>query len=129
MANILVVEDDLTVAKVIETVLTLEGHELTVARDAAEGRTILEEKDPDVVVLDINMPKGTGLDLLQTLRDDQGRATPVIMLSAQTQEGTVVRALELGANDYITKPFSPRELIARINRWIGGRGDVATVRG
>lgn len=129
MSRILVIEDDLTVAKVVETVLSLEGHEVTVARDVSEGRAAIEGGAHAVIVLDVTLPKGTGLDLLRELRTDLALDTPVIILSGLTQEGTVVRALELGANDYVTKPFSPRELIARINRWTGGRGDVASIRG
>jgi DNA-binding response OmpR family regulator len=76
----------------------------------------------------MNLPGGSGLQLLRVLRRELKRDVPVIMLSGQKQEDSIVRALEWGANDYVTKPFSPRELVARVNRWMKASGDVAPVR-
>lgn len=120
MSRILVIEDDLAVGKVLTVTLQLAGHEVRMARDVTSGRAVLEgEEDFDAVVLDVNLPDGSGLDLLRILRQDLSRDTPVLVLSALKQEENVVRALELGANDYVTKPFGPRELLARIRKWTG----------
>jgi two-component system, OmpR family, phosphate regulon response regulator PhoB len=128
MSRILVIEDDRSVGKVVQVSLGLAGHDVQVATDAGSGELALRESGHDLVILDINLPGGTGLELLRCLREDLGRRTPVIMLSGQKQEDSIVRALEWGANDYVTKPFSPRELVARVNRWTKGTGHVAQVR-
>lgn len=119
MSRILVIEDDLAVGKVLAVTLHLAGHEVEVVRDIAAGRDRLEHEDFDVLLLDVNLPDGSGLDILRLLRQDLARDTPVLVLSALKQEDSVVRALELGANDYVTKPFGPRELLARVRRWTG----------
>jgi two-component system, OmpR family, phosphate regulon response regulator PhoB len=124
-SRILVIEDDRSVGRVVQVSLGLAGHEVQVATDAVTGEVALRRDGHDLVILDINLPGGTGLDLLRCLREDLGRRTPVIMLSGQKQEDSIVRALEWGANDYVTKPFSPRELLARVNRWTDGSGHVA----
>jgi two-component system phosphate regulon response regulator PhoB len=128
MNRILVIEDDRSVGKVVQISLRLAGHDVQLATDSASGELALRQGDLDLVILDINLPGGTGLELLRCLRDELGRRTPVIMLSGQKQEESIVRALEWGANDYVTKPFSPRELVARVNRWTKGSGHVAQVR-
>jgi two-component system, OmpR family, phosphate regulon response regulator PhoB len=128
VSHILVIEDDRSVGKVVQVSLGLAGHEVHVVTDAVSGEMAMREDGHDLVILDINLPGGTGLELLRCLREDLGRRTPVIMLSGQKQEDSIVRALEWGANDYVTKPFSPRELVARVNRWTRGSGHVAQVR-
>jgi two-component system phosphate regulon response regulator PhoB len=127
-SRILVIEDDRSVGRVVQVSLGLAGHDVRLATDANSGEIALREDDIDLVILDINLPGGTGLELLRCLRDELGRRTPVIILSGQKQEDGIVRALEWGANDYVTKPFSPRELVARVNRWTKGTGNVAQVR-
>jgi two-component system phosphate regulon response regulator PhoB len=127
-SHVLVVEDDRSVGKVVQVSLGLAGHVVDLATDAVAGELAMREEVHDLVILDVNLPGGTGLGLLRCLREDLGRGTPVIMLSGQRQEDNIVRALECGANDYVTKPFSPRELIARVNRWTRGSGNVAQVR-
>lgn len=117
MSRVLVVEDDPTVARVVEVALGLNEHEVTVATTPREALDRLREGGQDLVVLDVNLPGASGLEILRHLREELGRDTPVIMLSALQQKDVVVRALEMGANDYVTKPFSPRELLARIKTW------------
>jgi two-component system, OmpR family, phosphate regulon response regulator PhoB len=128
ISQILLVEDDRSVGKVVEVSLGLAGHRVQLATDAHDGAAALREDDHHLVILDVNLPGGTGLELLRLIRGELGRDTPVIMLSGQKQEDNIVRALEWGANDYVTKPFSPRELVARVNRWMKVSGDVAQVR-
>jgi DNA-binding response OmpR family regulator len=120
MSRILVIEDDLAVGKVLTVSLQLARHDVRLARDVSSAADILRSEDSfDAVLLDVNLPDGSGLDILRLLRHDLGKDTPVLVLSALKQEDNVVRALELGANDYITKPFGPRELLARIKKWTG----------
>lgn len=126
--RILVVEDDRSVGKVVEVSLGLAGHEVELATDAVTGASALRADGHALVILDVNLPGGTGLELLRLLRQELGRTTPVIILSGQRQEDNIVRALEWGAHDYVTKPFSPRELVARVNRWMKAAEHVASVR-
>jgi DNA-binding response OmpR family regulator len=120
VSRILVIEDDLAVGKVLTVTLQLAGHDVRLARDLHSARGVLEGQDDfDAVVLDVNLPDGSGFEILRLLRQDLSRDTPVLVLSALKQEENVVRALELGANDYVTKPFGPRELLARIRKWTG----------
>ena len=120
VSRILVIEDDLAVGKVLTVTLQLAGHDVRLARDLYSARGVLEGSDDfDAVVLDVNLPDGSGFEILRLLRQDLSRDTPVLVLSALKQEENVVRALELGANDYVTKPFGPRELLARIRKWTG----------
>ena len=126
--RILVVEDDRSVGRVVEVSLGLAGHDVELATDVRAGESALRTNGHSLVILDVNLPGGTGLELLRLVRQEMGRDVPVIMLSGQRQEDNIVRALEWGANDYVTKPFSPRELVARVNRWMKATGDVAPVR-
>jgi len=119
MARVLVVEDDPAVARVLELALRQAGHEVRLARTLAEGERALEEPF-DAVVLDLNLPGGNGLDLLRRLSGREG-APPVLVLSALKQERTVLEALRLGARDYLTKPFSPKELVLRLEKYVAAR--------
>lgn len=118
MGSILAIEDDRTVGLVLEHVLETAGHEVRVARGVADGRGALAERRYDLIVLDLNLPDGSGLDLLREIRERVGASTPVLVLSGMRQEESVVRGLRSGADDYVTKPFSPLELLARVERWI-----------
>ena len=113
MAKILVVEDEPYIALGLKSDLALEGYEVEVARD---GETALERarKEPfDLILLDVMLPGKDGFAVCRELRHD-GVRTPIIMLTAKTQEAEKVLGLELGADDYVTKPFSPLELRARV---------------
>lgn len=120
MARVLVVEDDPAVAQVLELVLRRAGHQVHLACDFPSGRKALAEPW-DAVVLDLNLPGGFGLDLLRHLRQGLGRDTPVLVLSGFKQEHHVQEALSLGAQDYLTKPFSPMELLLRLERYVAAR--------
>ncbi|MER3445204.1 Phosphate regulon transcriptional regulatory protein PhoB [Calidithermus terrae] len=115
MARILVIEDDPVVARVTELVLQRAGHRPVLARDFLSAKSALAEP-ADAVILDINLPGGNGLELLRHLREELGSRTAVLILSALKQEDVIVRGLKLGANDFLTKPFSPQELILRLER-------------
>jgi DNA-binding response OmpR family regulator len=112
MKNILLVEDDENLGDSLKKYLQNEGYKITLARNLSEGRTLKEEKN-DLIILDWMLPDGQGIDFLKELRKEKN-PTPIIMLTARTEVIDKVLGLESGANDYLTKPFEPRELIARI---------------
>jgi two-component system, OmpR family, alkaline phosphatase synthesis response regulator PhoP len=112
--SILVVEDDEAIATGLSLNLKLAGHLPTVARDGVEALNAALETDYDLILLDINLPKKNGLEVLASLRDADN-VVPVIVLSARDGEFDKVAALRLGADDYVTKPFALAELLARID--------------
>ena len=111
--TLLVVEDDTAMARGLAHNLEFEGYRVLTARDAETGLGLLREQDVDLIVLDVMLPGMNGFDLCRALRD-KSIDTPVIMLTARGEEIDRVLGLELGADDYITKPFSIRELLARV---------------
>jgi DNA-binding response OmpR family regulator len=113
MAKILVVEDEPAMQIGLRDNLEVEGYEVTIARDGREGLQVLLGQTWDMVILDVMLPKMSGYDLLREARA-KGVKTPVIMLTAKGEEVDKVLGLELGADDYMTKPFSLRELLARV---------------
>jgi DNA-binding response OmpR family regulator len=110
--RILVVDDEPRVREVVVAYLEREGFKVVEAADADTARRYLAGPPPDLVILDIMFPGASGLDLLHELRRTIG--TPVILLTARADEADRVLGLELGADDYVVKPFSPRELVARV---------------
>ena len=110
--RILVIEDDPTVAEVVARYLAREGYEVDVVSDGAEGLKRALADLPDLVVLDLMLPSLSGLEVCRRLR--QAAPVPVIMLTARSGEVDRVSGLEIGADDYVAKPFSPRELTARV---------------
>ncbi|GHB30040.1 response regulator transcription factor [Streptomyces umbrinus] len=109
----MVAEDDTKQAELVRRYLEHEGHTVTVVED---GRTALEQvrhREPDLLVLDVMMPRADGLDVVRILRAE-GREVLVMMLTARSTEDDLLLGLDLGADDYVTKPFSPRELVARV---------------
>ena len=113
MHELLLVEDDDALGRGIRLALEGGGLRVTVCRTLAEGRRTLEDGAFDLLILDVNLPDGNGLDFLRTLRRDH--AAPVILLTANDLETDIVAGLELGADDYITKPFSLAVLRARVH--------------
>ena len=113
MYNILVVDDDREIVKAIEIYLKREGYNVEKAYDGIEAIQKLKEKEIHLIILDIMMPNQDGLTTLEEIR--KTKAIPVILLSAKSEDYDKISGLELGADDYITKPFNPLELVARVN--------------
>ncbi|WP_018412687.1 phosphate regulon transcriptional regulator PhoB [Methyloversatilis thermotolerans] len=115
MARILIVEDEPSIQELIGVTLTRTGHDPLRANDAESALKLMQAELPDLVLLDWMLPGQSGVDLARRLRaDDRTRSVPIIMLTARGDEQSKVTGLETGADDYVTKPFSPRELAARI---------------
>ncbi|MGE5589852.1 MAG: response regulator [Bacillota bacterium] len=112
MATILVVEDDAHVSDMIQLALEREGYKVLKAFDGATGLDMARAQRPDLVVLDLMLPVMDGFSVCRAIRQNQ--QTPILILTARSDEVDKVLGLELGADDYLTKPFSPRELVARI---------------
>lgn len=110
--KILVVDDESTIRRILATRLTMQGYDVVVAVDGEEALQVFQAQSPDLVVLDIMMPKLNGLQVCQELRKTTD--VPIIILSALGDVGDRIQGLELGADDYLSKPFSPKELEGRI---------------
>jgi DNA-binding response OmpR family regulator len=120
MPHILIVEDDADIRELTAFKLTLEGHEVSVEADGEAGLAAARELMPDLIVLDWMMPKLTGLEVCQALRADPATASlPIILLTAKAQEADIQRGFAAGADDYISKPFSPPELASRVTAVLG----------
>lgn len=117
--KILVAEDDQLMLKMLEFRLKKDGHEIIVTHDGREAVSKLEEFQPDLVITDIMMPYLSGLEVIGAVKKKYPTGTPVIILSGMGQENVVLEAFQLGADDYITKPFSPNELSVRVRRFEG----------
>ncbi|HEY3332068.1 MAG TPA: response regulator transcription factor [Capsulimonadaceae bacterium] len=113
MAKILVVDDERSIVEAISYNLRKEGYEVLSAADAQECVAIARRQPPDLVVLDIMLPSGSGLDVCRQLRLEHGNI-PVLLLTARAEEEDRVRGFDSGADDYVVKPFSMRELLARV---------------
>ena len=113
MYNILVVDDDKEIVGAIEIYLKKEGYHIIKAYDGEEAMQKLKENEIHLIILDIMMPKKDGLEALEEIRKD--KTIPVILLSAKAEDYDKIGGLNSGADDYITKPFNPLELIARVN--------------
>ena len=120
--KILVVEDDLSLSDVLAFTLRRVGYEVITAFDGVAALQLWEAEKPDLVVLDLNLPKLDGLAVCRQIRSQA--QTPIIILSVRSGDEEVVKGLELGADDYIVKPFSPNQLVARI-RAVSRRAGVA----
>ena len=112
-AQILLVEDDLAIRTVLHDALTTDGHAVTSVADGDEALATLRTRTFDLLLLDVMLPGPSGLEILQSLRK-RDQETPVLLLTARSSEGDKVLGLELGADDYVTKPFSLRELRTRV---------------
>ena len=116
MSDILIVEDDRDIADLIAHYLERAGHQARIAPNGGDGLAAARDRTPDVIVLDLMLPGLDGLEICRALRADvRTSRVPIIMLTARAEESDRIAGLELGADDYVTKPFSPKELVARIN--------------
>jgi two-component system, OmpR family, alkaline phosphatase synthesis response regulator PhoP len=135
MSRVLVVEDNHNLAYGLATSLRLERYEVEVAATGTEGLRLAREWNPDLIILDVALPEMDGFTVLKTLRAEE-RHVPVVLLTARGEEGDRVFGLRLGADDYVTKPFSVLELLARVDARLrrsgsdaaGGRQDAAVER-
>lgn len=123
-ARILVAEDDPKQANLVRIYLEREGHHVLVVGDGHAALAQCRARRPDLVVLDIMMPKIDGLDVCRALRAETD--LPVLLLTARTTEEDLLLGLEIGADDYVTKPYSPRELVARVRALLRRSGAVST---
>jgi DNA-binding response OmpR family regulator len=116
MSTIVVVDDDADILGLLEYKLTAAGHQVTAEADGEAGLAAIHEVRPELVVLDWMMPRMTGIEVCLEMRKDPGLADiPVLFLTAKAQESDVQRGFAAGGNDYVVKPFSPRELSTRID--------------
>ena len=124
--NILVVEDEASIAEVVSLYLKRAGYSVQIAADGRQAMGILEHQIPDFVILDLMLPEVDGLSLTRWLRDRSD--VPIIMLTARREEIDRIAGLEMGADDYVVKPFSPQELVSRVRavmRRLGREQDAA----
>ena len=126
MYNILVCDDDKEIVSAIEIYLSKEGYNVLKAYDGEQALKILNENKIHLIILDIMMPKKDGMEVLEEIR--QEKTIPVIMLSAKSEDEDKINGLNLGADDYVTKPFNPLELIARVNSGIRRFTQLGTIQ-
>lgn len=126
----LVVEDNEHVAYMLDFILRRAGYEVVSAPNGRDAQAVIENLLPvDVVLLDLMLPYVSGYQLITEIRDNAlWQHVPIVVLSAKVLEEDIVRALDLGANDYITKPFRPEELLARLRRTVADYGHLAAKR-
>lgn len=110
--KILIVEDELSIARFISSILRAHGYDPIQAHTAAEANSMISSRCPDLILLDLGLPDGDGLEILKNLRT--WSSIPVVVVSARTHERDKVQALDMGADDYLTKPFGTDELLARV---------------
>ncbi len=110
--HILVVEDEASIAEVVSLYLKRAGYSVQIASDGKQAMNIFEKQKPDFVILDLMLPEMDGLSLTRWLRDRSN--VPIIMLTARREEIDRIAGLEMGADDYVVKPFSPQELVSRV---------------
>ncbi len=119
--SVLVVDDEPNIVVSLEYLLQRAGYDVRVARDGAEALRAVAERKPDLILLDAMMPVRDGYDVCQTLRADPAfKDVRILMLTAKSRDVDQEKALALGADDYVTKPFSTRELVERVRRILGG---------
>lgn len=111
-SRILIIEDDPDTTELIRLYLVRDGHQVLTASDGVQGLRLAQEDAPDLIVLDLMLPRMDGLEVCRRVR--QNSQTPIIMLTARVEEEDRLGGLDMGADDYVTKPFTPRELAARV---------------
>lgn len=113
--RVLIAEDDELMLRTVEFRLKKDGHEVILARDGRDALQKIDQYQPDLIISDVMMPYLSGLEIVAAVKEN--RKTPIIILSGMGQEDIVLEAFRLGADDYLTKPFSPNELSVRIKRF------------
>lgn len=116
--KVLIIEDEINICNFIKTVLEANGYQVVFAGGAIEGKIMFLSHRPDLLILDLGLPDLDGTEVIKKVREESG--TPIIILSARTNEADKVKALDLGADDYITKPFGTNELLARVRAALRG---------
>lgn len=116
--KILVAEDEIIMSKTIEYRLKKDGYDVIVCTDGKQAIDQIKAVAPDLIITDIMMPYFSGLEIIGAVKKMQEKKIPIIVLSSMGQENVVLEAFELGADDFITKPFSPNELSMRVKRYI-----------
>jgi len=116
--KVLIIEDEINICNFVKTVLEANGYQVVFAQSAATGKTMFLSHRPDLLILDLGLPDLDGTEIIKQIRESAG--TPIIVLSARTNESDKVKALDLGADDYITKPFGTNELLARVRAALRG---------
>ena len=116
--KVLIIEDEINICNFVKTVLEANGYQVVFAQSAAAGNTMFLSHRPDLLILDLGLPDLDGTEVIKSVREHSG--TPIIVLSARTHESDKVKALDLGADDYITKPFGTNELLARVRAALRG---------
>ncbi|RRJ65134.1 DNA-binding response regulator [Paenibacillus oralis] len=112
--TILIVEDDPKIRQLLKIYFEKEGYEIMLAADGTEGVALFEKFDPCFVIMDLMLPHKSGEELCKWIRSDMKSDTPIVVLTAKVSEEERIRGLRLGADDYVTKPFSPREVVVRV---------------
>lgn len=121
--KIVLAEDEPQIARLIEFKLKKEGYSVTWKENGEEALKAIKADKPDLILLDIMMPVMDGYEVLRRLKEDENlKSIPVVMLTARAQEKDIVKGIDMGAEDYITKPFHPAELLARVKRILGKPG-------
>lgn len=116
--KVLIIEDEINICNFVKTVLEANGYQVVYAQSAATGKTMFLSHRPDLLILDLGLPDLDGTEIIKEIREHSG--IPIIVLSARTHESDKVKALDLGADDYITKPFGTNELLARVRAALRG---------
>ncbi|HEY1086701.1 MAG TPA: response regulator transcription factor [Archangium sp.] len=124
MARVLVIEDEQDLGSLLEYNLRADGHEAEVARTGAAGISRAKSWKPDVILLDLMLPDISGAEVARLLREGAGPRTPLIMVTARGEEADRVKGLELGADDYVVKPFSVKELLLRVKNVLRRHGEL-----
>ncbi|MBE0423622.1 MAG: response regulator transcription factor [Lutibacter sp.] len=114
--KIVLAEDNSTLSLLLKFRLEKEGYKLLIAADGKEAIEMIEQHDPELILTDIMMPFISGLEVISHVRNKLNKQTPIIVFSAAGQEEMVLKAFNLGANDFMGKPFSPNELVIRVKR-------------